>query len=208
MDAVALLSDFRSRGIRLIPNPPRLTVGPASRLTDAAREAIRAAKAELLAALAADRIAALDAQCNARDEVASRGYDYEPPTAGAFRCVRCLNDPARCEWCADHADDPGVLSCGDCERGRMKGAPVIWRQGVTPNPLIPDVVRAIIESIEADARAQGWPAELLWNAEFWGSPRGLAAVLEESDAIAEVTPDFIAIIKTERSILRFQRRVS
>jgi len=85
-----------------------------------------------------------------------------------------------------------------------------WRQGVTPSsrrPLIPDAVRATIEAIEADARAMGWPAELLWNAEFWGSPRGLAAVIDESDAIGEVTVDYIEILKSERSILRFQRRV-
>jgi hypothetical protein len=85
-----------------------------------------------------------------------------------------------------------------------------WRRGVTPSsrrPLIPDVVRSIIEGIEPDARAHGWPAELLWNAEFWGSPRGLAAVLDESDAVGKVTSDFIEILKTERSILRFQRYV-
>jgi hypothetical protein len=86
-----------------------------------------------------------------------------------------------------------------------------WRQGVTPNsrnPLIPDGVRSLIEAIEGDARAQGWPAELLWNTEPWGSPRGLASVLDESDAIGEVTRDYIQIVKSERSILRFQRRTS
>jgi len=86
-----------------------------------------------------------------------------------------------------------------------------WRQGVTPNsrnPLIPDSVRSLIEAIEGDARAQGWPAELLWNTEPWGSPRGLASVLDESDAIGEVTRDYIQIVKSERSILRFQRQTS
>jgi hypothetical protein len=85
------------------------------------------------------------------------------------------------------------------------------RQCVTPNsrlPLVPPAVRTLIEGIEAEARAKGWPAELLWNADFWGSPRGLAAVLEDDDTIAEVTPDYIGILKTHRSILRFQRRVS
>jgi hypothetical protein len=76
------------------------------------------------------------------------------------------------------------------------------------NRSVPAAVRALIEEIEADARAQGWPAELLWSAEFWGSPRGLAAVLDEGDAIAEVTIDYIAILKVERTILRFQRRAS
>ena len=85
------------------------------------------------------------------------------------------------------------------------------RQCVTPNsrsPLVPPAVRILIEGIEAEARAKGWPAELLWNAEFWGSPRGLAAVLDDDDTIAEVTPDYIGILKTHSSILRFQRRVS
>jgi hypothetical protein len=41
-----------------------------------------------------------------------------------------------------------------------------------------------------------------------GTARGLAAVLDESDVIAEVTPDFIEIVKSKRSILRFQRRMS
>jgi hypothetical protein len=84
-------------------------------------------------------------------------------------------------------------------------------QGITPNsrsPLVPPAVRTLIEGIEADARAKGWPAELLWNAEFWGSPRGLATVLDDDDAIVEVTPDYIGILKTHSSILRFQRRVS
>src|SRR5712671_4747114 len=71
------------------------------------------------------------------------------------------------------------------------------------NPIVAPAVRAIIEAIESDARAKGWPAELLWNAEFWGSPRGLAAVIDESDAISEVTRDYIEIVKTELSILRF-----
>jgi hypothetical protein len=54
MNAQALLEDFSRRGIRLIPNPPRLTVEPASRLTDVDRAAIRAAKSELLRLLVAD----------------------------------------------------------------------------------------------------------------------------------------------------------
>jgi hypothetical protein len=84
-------------------------------------------------------------------------------------------------------------------------------QGITPNsraPLVRPAIRTLIEGIEAEARAKGWPAELLWNAEFWGSPRGLATVLDDDDAIVEVTPDYIGILKTHSSILRFQRRVS
>jgi hypothetical protein len=86
-----------------------------------------------------------------------------------------------------------------------------WRHSVTPNsrnPIVPSAIRGIIEGIEAEARAKGWPAELLWNADFWDSPRGLAAVLDEEDVIAEVGPDHIAILKTEHNVLRFQRRAS
>lgn len=79
---------------------------------------------------------------------------------------------------------------------------------VTPNSRTPPVSDAVRTVIEGDARAQGWPAELRWNAEFWGSPRGLAAVLDESDAISEVTADYVAIVKTERRVLKFLRTVS
>src|SRR5215831_5110153 len=53
------------------------------------------------------------------------------------------------------------------------------------HPLICDVVRAKIETIEAEARAQGWPAELLWSFAYWDLPRGLAAVLDIGDEIGE-----------------------
>jgi hypothetical protein len=85
---------------------------------------------------------------------------------------------------------------------------VCSRHAVTPNsrfPIVPPAVRAIIESIEGDARAKGWPPELLWNAEFWGSPRGLAAVLDSEDEISDVTSDYIVILKTKRDLLRFRR---
>jgi hypothetical protein len=81
---------------------------------------------------------------------------------------------------------------------------------VTPDsrtPLVASEIRAKIEAIETDARAKGWPAELLWNAGFWDSPRGLAAVLEVEDEIAEVRPDHIAILKTSHYLLRFQRYI-
>ncbi|HEX4201433.1 MAG TPA: hypothetical protein VHY59_07935, partial [Chthoniobacterales bacterium] len=79
---------------------------------------------------------------------------------------------------------------------------------VTPDsrhPLIEPVVRAKLESVEAEARAKGWPAELLWNAGFWDCPRGLAAVLDFEDEIIEVTLDYIVILKTRRDLLRFCR---
>jgi hypothetical protein len=66
----------------------------------------------------------------------------------------------------------------------------------------------MIESIEADARTKGWPAELLWNAGFWDFPRGLAALLDPEDEIVEVTPDSIAIAKCRRDIQRFRRHTA
>jgi hypothetical protein len=86
-----------------------------------------------------------------------------------------------------------------------------WTRSLTPDsrhPLIPPEVRAKIESIEAEARAKGWPAELLWNGGFWDSPRGLAAVLDREDEIAEVTADCIAILRTKRDVLRFRRHAA
>ena len=79
---------------------------------------------------------------------------------------------------------------------------------VTPNsrnPLVKPEVRAKIEAIEADARDKGWPAELLWNAGFWDCPRGVAAVLDAADEISEVTPEYIAILKTKSDLLKFRR---
>jgi len=72
----------------------------------------------------------------------------------------------------------------------------------------PETLRSIrdkIEAIEAEAVAQGWQLEQLWNARFWHVPRGLAAVLDECDEIAEVTADHILILKYERHLVRFQR---
>ncbi len=54
-DAVSLVESLSRRGIRLTPNPPKLTVEPASKLTDADREAIRQHKPALLALLTAPK---------------------------------------------------------------------------------------------------------------------------------------------------------
>jgi len=86
-----------------------------------------------------------------------------------------------------------------------------WTRAVTPDsraPLIPPEVRAKIEAIEAEARANGWPAELLWNAGFWDCPRGLAALLDAEDEIFEVTPDYIEILKIRRHLLKFHRQAA
>jgi hypothetical protein len=76
------------------------------------------------------------------------------------------------------------------------------------SPLIPEITRAKIEAIESEARRLGWPAELLWNSEFWRQPRGLAAILGDDDEIVAVTADHIEIFCVARSLLRFNRRAS
>jgi len=76
------------------------------------------------------------------------------------------------------------------------------------NPIIEPEICAKIEAIEADARAKGWPAELLWNNSFWDYPRGLAAALNEEDEIVEVTGDAITILKSRRHLQPFLRRVA
>jgi hypothetical protein len=131
----------------------------------------------------------------------------------AFSCPFCLNDPARCGWCADHLDDTDVISCGDCVRGKMKRAPANWRRDpfIPPNsrgPLVPDAIRTKIEAVEGEARRLGWEPERLWNSNFWDQPRGLAAIMDEGDEIAEVSADSIAILKTERRLVRFRRWVA
>jgi hypothetical protein len=86
-----------------------------------------------------------------------------------------------------------------------------WTRSVSPDsrhPLICDAVRVKIEAIEADARAKGWPAELLWSCAFWHSPRGLAALLDAGDEIGEVTPEYIEIWKLRRDRQRFMRCVA
>ena len=76
------------------------------------------------------------------------------------------------------------------------------------NPIIGSSVRAKLEAIEVEARAKGWPAELLWNSNFWDRPRGLASLLDPGDEIGSVTADYIEILKTKRDLLRFRRHVA
>jgi hypothetical protein len=121
-----------------------------------------------------------------------RGVEFWRKTDGPWTCQTChppVDTPAeRCTL-------PGVESAS-------------WIRNVTPNsraPLIPDAIREKIAAIEGDARNLGWPPELLWNANFWDSPRGLAAVLDADDEIAEVTAEYISILKVKRDLLKFRR---
>jgi hypothetical protein len=153
----------------------------------------------------------LDAERNARDRSAGRGYDYLPSIDG-FNCSRCLNDPARCEWCADHINDPGVFHCGDCEEDKQRPAHRIHDReedeidraaradGWQPSAQVAPAVAAEIHRIEAQALALGWTLGRLWNFAFWphrgDEPRGLASVMNDGDRIVEVFADRIVMEKT------------
>jgi hypothetical protein len=143
MDAQALITDFKRRGIKLIPNPPKLTVAPASKLTDSDRAAIRAAKAELLKLLEAADL-----------------HDHEE-------------------------DEIDRVASGE---------------GWNPPAEIPPAIVSEIERIESQALTLGWRRERLRNFAFWphGSvePRGLASVLDAGDRIAEVTSDYLTVVKS------------
>ena len=85
MDAQGLIVELAARGIRLIPNPPKLIAVPAAKLTEVDGDRIRQNKADLLALLAAkheqaesDRLARLDAERHEADRRAKRGYDFDP----------------------------------------------------------------------------------------------------------------------------------
>jgi hypothetical protein len=85
------------------------------------------------------------------------------------------------------------------------------RPEVTPDartPLLSPAVRSTLEGIEAEARNAGWPAELIWGADFWGKPRGLGSVLDDDDVIAEITAECITILKTKRDVLTFRRHIA
>jgi hypothetical protein len=142
MQVIELLASLAARGIRLIPDGDALVARPASKLTDADRQSIRAHMVALRARVRAEQ--------QTTDEIA---HDSR-------------------------------------------------------HPLICDAVRKKIEAIEADARAKGWPAELLWSSAFCDLPRGLAAMLEPGDEIGEVTSEFIEIWKLRRDRLRYMLRVS
>ena len=114
-------------------------------------------------------------------------------------------DKARLSGFAEKAPKPDTKT--DTEARRQPGR---LSRDVTPNsrhPLIEPEVRAKIEAVEPEARRLGWPAELLWNANYWDLPRGLAAVLDQDDEIAEVSAEEILVLKYRRDLLHFRRTV-
>jgi len=86
MDAQELLSNFRTRGIRLIPEGCSLAVEPASRLSDADRAAIRRAKPELLRILAPRSERVIEATFTPVSAPTYNGAEFPPcPVCGQVR---------------------------------------------------------------------------------------------------------------------------
>jgi hypothetical protein len=153
---------------------------------------------------------------NGRWQVAlGRGADYAPIVDG-FHCDRCLNDPTRCAWCADHRDDAGVLSCGDCERNMPHPSPIIrdaeidriarndgWQPPADP----PSRVVAEIKRIEAEGQGAGLgpraAMELRVLAQYPRPAAGLASVMSEGDTIVEVSGEVITILACKRYLQPF-----
>ena len=99
MDAQALVRDFTSRGIKLIPNGSKLTVQPASRLTNEDRDAIRQHKLALLAWAVADQALAL----------LNRLKTYTLP-AGRMEAARAIADRLRPLLAAPELDPAAALA--------------------------------------------------------------------------------------------------
>jgi hypothetical protein len=211
--AEVIIADLGQRGIRLTPAGDGIAVEPASRLTDADRQAIRAHKVELLTLLR------VQAGANG-----GKGHD-----GACCRCGYRVYDAERvfCPACGAELAKAHSIARLDAERCNTGGAdtkageradelpaapqPNTPARVIVPDsrhPLIAPEVRAKIEAVEAEARRLGWPPELLWSSGFWDSPRGLTAVLDTADEIVEVTQDHIAILKIKRDLLRFRRHVA
>jgi hypothetical protein len=193
MVAGEIIEQAKKLGVRLAVFGGIIKASPPNTLPPELKAAIREHAPEVKALLATRQSRPGDRPAEARRWCRGRRFWRKP--GGPWVCERChppITDPAeRCTL-------PGV-------------DPATWSRTVTPNsrhPLIPDVVREKIAAIEPTARNLGWPPELLWNANFWDAPRGLAAVLDANDEIAEVTAEYIAILKVKRDLLRFRRHAA
>ncbi len=151
-------------------------------------------------------------------ELRQRGIRVEPATGGKLRLTPArAADPALLEKVRAFkaellalvtaapigtADSPVVIS-RDEENAIDRLALV---DGWQPDPRVPETVRSEIARIEREALRLGWSRERLWVRAFWpDQPRGLAAVLQEEDEIAEVAAGYITILRARRSLLRFPR---
>lgn len=196
MDAQAILQDFARRGIRLIPNPPKLAVEPASRLTDTDRDAIRRYKADLLALLSRPATAPSIQESTAATPPATPPTQHRSMPAPSASLVgpRVL-DAMRRGREAEAREQTREQDVREDEVDRIAQA-----DGWRPPVAIPPETVAEIARIEPEALRLGWRPERLWRFEFWPHsaeyPRGLASVMTAGDRIAEVTSDCIVIVPT------------
>ncbi len=136
MKAQAVIADLARRGIRLIPNPPKLTVQGASRLTHEDRKLIRQLKAEILAALrseAADTLAILH-----------RLKGFTVP-AGRVRAARAIMERLRPLLTASELDPAQALAALQTAEAELTVL------GGIPNRKLSEVV-AIVATFFPDAR--------------------------------------------------------
>ena len=172
MNAETLIRDFRRRGIRLIPNPPKLSVEPASRLTNDDRQAIRQHIAAILPRLAAahseqaeiERISRLDAERREADRVTRRGYDFDPTAASHkdyLKAPPTLAIKGAPHWTPAHNLLARCQRHGVALRIDLDGTLVVGKAGAKaeePTQPWPTLIRAIEAHLEAVAElvASGW----------------------------------------------------
>jgi hypothetical protein len=160
MTAAMLIAEFHQRGIRLIPEPPKLAVEPASKLTGIDRERIRKHKADLLALLSAEhkkaeinRIGRLDTERREADRQAGRGYDFDSTAPSHIGFMMASN--------------PAYSIIADCRRYGVAlridpdGSLVVGKAGAKaeePTQPWPSLLVAIEANLEtvAELVAAGW----------------------------------------------------
>jgi len=190
-----LLAEVARRGIDLYPDGNLIRYrGPKTAVADL-KAKLAANRRELLVLLRGER------DCAMQDKaLALLTGAYHPELTKAVTMIEHAFPGARLVGVRQPRPEPAAASHVDPRPS--------WTRSVTPDsrrPLVPPEVRTKIEAIECDARRMGWPPELLWNANFWDLPRGLAAVLDAEDEIDEVTPEYVVILKSRRELLRFRR---
>jgi hypothetical protein len=176
MEASELFHSLTARGIRLVAEGSGLVVIPASKLTDDDREAIRAHKAEILAALQpptpseseVERACRLDREQYERDRIARRGYDFDPTAPSHPEYPREDGSPTTPEAETNEALTPAQSLVATCQRFGVAlridpatGDLVIGRLGAKadkPSQPWPSLLRAIEAHLEAVARLveAGW----------------------------------------------------
>jgi len=131
MTAESLIADFRIRGIKLIPNPPKLVVKRADRLTDTDRELNRAHKDELLAALKAE-------------QAAQQVESTQPPAAGPTYSILAA--------CCEHGVALRIDETGDLVVGKASAKA---DESSQPWPTLIAALEAHVEEVARLVEA-GW----------------------------------------------------